>query len=92
MTSRLSHGRARYGLRMLVLLVVLALAWNATGALAEAQDGPTVRLVYFHSVDCGHCKVVIEEVLQPLQADYGDQLEIKMVEISEPGGRDDELS
>jgi len=84
MTSRLGGGWSRYGLRTLLLLVVLTLAWNTTGASAEAQDGPTVRLVYFHAVDCSHCKVVIEEVLQPLQTDYGDQLEIKMVEISEP--------
>jgi len=84
MTSRLSGRWSKYGLRTLMVLIVLALAWNGAGAFVEAEDGPTVRLVYFHSVDCGHCKVVIEEVLQPLQSDYGDQLEIKMVEISDP--------
>ncbi|MGD8997499.1 MAG: hypothetical protein PVH80_05275, partial [Anaerolineae bacterium] len=43
-----------------------------------------MRMVYFYADDCGHCKVVIEELLQPLQSEYGDQMEIKMVEISDP--------
>ena len=71
-------------LRVALLLAVIALAWKATGVLVEAQYGPTVRMVYFYADDCAHCKVIVEELLQPLQTDYGDQLAIKMVEISEP--------
>jgi len=84
MTSRLGGGWSRYGLQVLVVLAALALVWYGVGVSVKAEDGPTVRLVYFHALDCDHCRVVIEEVLQPLQTDYGDQLEIKMVEISEP--------
>ena len=43
-----------------------------------------IQLVYFYSTDCPHCMTIIEELLTPLQASYGTQLEIKMVEISEP--------
>ncbi len=52
--------------------------------VAEASGGPSVRIVYFYANDCPHCIKVIDEVLKPLQADYGDRMEIKMVEISEP--------
>jgi cytochrome c biogenesis protein CcdA/thiol-disulfide isomerase/thioredoxin len=41
-------------------------------------------MVYFYADDCGHCKVIIEELLKPLQSEYGDQMEIKMIEISDP--------
>jgi cytochrome c biogenesis protein CcdA/thiol-disulfide isomerase/thioredoxin len=50
----------------------------------HAQLEPTVRMVYFYADDCGHCKVIIEELLKPLQTEYGAQVEIKMVEISDP--------
>jgi hypothetical protein len=51
---------------------------------ARAQSGPVVRLVYFYSQDCPHCMPVISEVLTPLQAERGSQVQIKTVDISEP--------
>jgi cytochrome c biogenesis protein CcdA/glutaredoxin len=41
-------------------------------------------MVYFYANDCPHCFVIVDEVLTPLQTEYGDQMQIKMVEISEP--------
>jgi cytochrome c biogenesis protein CcdA len=72
----------RYWLWMVLLLLPLGLIWGTGMALAEG--GPVVRMVYFYSDDCAHCTVVINEVLTPLQAEYGDQLQVKMVEISDP--------
>jgi len=72
----------RYRLWMVLLVLALALTWG-TGT-ARAEEGPAVRMVYFYSEDCGHCIVVLDEVLTPLQAEYGEQLQIKMVEISDP--------
>jgi cytochrome c biogenesis protein CcdA/thiol-disulfide isomerase/thioredoxin len=69
---------------MTFLLLLLALAWAVPGAPAHAQSGPVVRMVYFYANDCGHCKVLTEEVLKPLQTEYGEHMEIKMIEISEP--------
>ena len=40
-----------------------------------AQE-PVVRAVFFYSPTCGHCKIVIEEVLPELDARYGTQLNI----------------
>jgi cytochrome c biogenesis protein CcdA len=72
----------RYRLWMVLLVLALALTW-ATGT-ARAEGSPVVRLAYFYSEDCAHCTVVINQVLTPLQTEYGDQLQIKMVEISNP--------
>ena len=69
---------------MIFLLLLLALGWAAPGVPAHAQGGPSVRMVYFYANDCGHCQVVSEEVLKPLQAEYGERMEIKMIEISKP--------
>jgi len=52
--------------------------------LVGRADEPVVRAVLFHSNTCPHCQVVLDEVLPPLQAQYGAQLEIRLVEISTP--------
>ena len=51
---------------------------------ARADGGPVMRMVYFYSNDCLHCITIINDVLSPLQEQYSDQLQIKMVEISDP--------
>ncbi len=74
--------QSRYRLGATLLILVLTLA-GVTGA-AHADGGPVVRMVYFTANDCPHCAAVASEVLNPLQAEYGDQMQIKVVEISEP--------
>jgi len=74
--------QSRYRLGATLLILVLTLA-GVAGA-AHADDGPVVRMVYFTANDCPHCAVVVNEVLTPLQAEYGDQMQIKVVEISAP--------
>ncbi|MBN1318332.1 MAG: hypothetical protein JXA42_22830 [Anaerolineales bacterium] len=56
-----------------------------TPAGVEAQE-PVVRAVLFHSPSCSHCKTVIEEVLPPLQEEFGDKLVILMVDTSTDAG------
>jgi len=71
----------RYWLCVLLALVS-TLGWGVATALAE--DASVVRVVYFTAADCSHCAVVVDDVLTSLQAEYGDRLQIKVVEISEP--------
>jgi cytochrome c biogenesis protein CcdA/thiol-disulfide isomerase/thioredoxin len=66
---------------VLLLVVVLSLAW---AGIVRAQEGSPVRMVFFYRDDCPHCMTVIDEVLRPLQAEYGDRLEIKMVQYHDP--------
>ena len=66
-----------------VLALVLAF-FASVGLVVSADSGAVVRMVYFTAAGCPHCAAVSSEVLAPLQAEYGDQLQIKVVEISEP--------
>ena len=71
-------------LRNWALGLLLALALALTASWVQAESGPVVRMVYFYSEECPHCITIINEVLTPLQNEYGDQLQLKMVEISDP--------
>ena len=72
--------RLRSGMHWLFL--VLALFCGASSV--HAEGGPALRMVYFYSKDCPHCITIIEEMLTPLRDKYGEQLQLKMVEISDP--------
>lgn len=52
---------------------------------AQAQQ-PVVYVVLFFSPSCGHCHYVITEVLPPLQEEYGEQLQLLYVDVSQPQG------
>jgi cytochrome c biogenesis protein CcdA/thiol-disulfide isomerase/thioredoxin len=43
-----------------------------------------VRILLFHSPTCPHCEVVINDVLPGIQEKYGDQIEIKLLDLSDP--------
>ena len=51
-------------------------------AVVTAQAAGPVRLFIFYSDTCSHCQVVLNEVLPPLQAKYGSNLEVRGFEIS----------
>ena len=77
-------------MRQTIYAVVIAV-WLAAGLFSPvaAQDElPVVHVVLFHSPSCSHCRVVIEEVLPPLQEQYGEQLDILMVDSSTTGGQE----
>jgi cytochrome c biogenesis protein CcdA/glutaredoxin len=74
--------RLRHWLWIPFLLLTLALTLG--GGTAQADTGVVVRMIYFTAEDCPHCSAVLDEVLKPLQDTYGDQLQIKVVEISDP--------
>jgi cytochrome c biogenesis protein CcdA/thiol-disulfide isomerase/thioredoxin len=82
--STLSSRACRNVALATLLLLSVASAWLAVTLPAHAQGQPTARMIYFYADDCGHCLTIIEELLKPLQGQYGDQMEIKMVEISDP--------
>ncbi|MBM4466347.1 MAG: hypothetical protein FJ014_12465 [Chloroflexi bacterium] len=77
-----SRTQWKYRLWAVLLVLALALTWGA--GTVRAESDPVVRMVYFTAEDCPHCAAVMDEVLAPLQAQYGDQMQIKVVEISDP--------
>jgi uncharacterized membrane protein len=60
------------------LLFLIAFSFTQTPAFAqeEPQEQPVVHVVLFYSPACGHCAMVINDVLPPLKDQYGDQLQI----------------
>lgn len=67
---------------MLLIALLAAIAGSASAArAAQSADEPVVRGVLFWLDTCPHCHAVIEEVLPPLQAQYGAQLDIVLIEV-----------
>jgi hypothetical protein len=61
----------------------------ATGRIQSAEASSTaVRAVLFASPTCSHCAYVREEVLPPLVARYGSQLQIAIVSTTTPSGNE----
>lgn len=57
------------------ILITLFLLLTSATAL-QAAEAPAVRALLFYSPACPHCHIVLDEVLPPLQATYGDQLHV----------------
>ena len=57
---------------------------TATPTQRVAAQLPIVRAVLFWSKTCPHCHEVITNILPPLQDKYGNRLEIRMFELSDP--------
>ncbi|MCL4489297.1 MAG: hypothetical protein M1570_14375 [Chloroflexi bacterium] len=50
-------------------------------SVTGVSSKPVVRGLMFWMNGCPHCEEVIDRVLPPLQEKYGDQLDIRMVEV-----------
>jgi len=58
-----------------LILLILIIGFFSGSNRVQAQEA-VVHAVLFYSPSCGHCKVVIEEVLPDLDQRYGTQLQI----------------
>lgn len=75
----------RFAIALLVILVTLG-AVLAPGVTAQEGEQPVVRAVLFYSPSCPHCHTVINEVLIPMLDEYGEQLQVIGIDITQPGG------
>jgi len=66
--------------------VLLALLLVLLPTSLQAQDQVVVRAILFYSPTCGHCHKVIQEDLPPLVEEYGDQLQIVIINTQTEGG------
>jgi uncharacterized membrane protein len=74
-------------LMFLVLLFIFLFVVTPVSATPEPSQS-VVHAVLFYSPSCGHCYKVITEELPPLFEQYGEQLYIVGVDVSEPGGQE----
>ena len=74
-----------------ILLVSLLLLYLTPPAMAkystDPSAGPVVRAILFFSPSCGHCHKVIDQDLPPIAEKYGSQLEIIIINVATPEGR-----
>ncbi len=81
-----SRGRAAWPRGALGALL-LACAWLLIAARAGWAGTGQVRAVLFYSPTCPHCHLVIQETLLPLLEDYGEQLEIVGIDVTQAAGQ-----
>lgn len=67
---------------LFALTLMLGLVALNPAAAQSDEEAPVVRGVMFWSSTCPHCHYVLSEVLPPLQEQYGDQLQITLVELN----------
>ncbi|QRN83472.1 hypothetical protein JR338_01580 [Chloroflexota bacterium] len=59
-------------------------AGPAVSVATEAYAEDAVHAYYFYANDCPHCHTALEEVVYPLETKWGDQLEVRLLEIGTP--------
>jgi len=69
----------------LVTLVLISLSM-AVPAYAQTEEPAMVNSVLFFFPGCSHCQEVINRVLPPLLEQYGDQLVVLSVDVTQPVG------
>jgi uncharacterized membrane protein len=72
--------------RSLVCIIIVSVLMISMITPAYAQDQTVVHAVFFYSPTCGHCHLVMEEVLPVLQKEYGKKLVIAQFDTSTPEG------
>jgi uncharacterized membrane protein len=74
---------SRFHLTILFILIWLAIP---TVGMAQSDGEPVVRAILFYSPTCPHCHLVITETVIPLTEEYGDQLQVLGIDISQAAG------
>lgn len=77
----------RYWPIPILTVLLLVLAFGFTTPTATAAPPAVVRVVLFYSDLCGNCHKVMQTDLPPLQARYGERLQIDLREVSSPAER-----
>lgn len=75
-------------LRRLITLTILLFCLLPLQAQAQAPagDGPVVYAVLFYSPSCPHCHTLLQNDWPPIQAEFGDQLQVLLVNTQTQGG------
>jgi len=71
---------------IIIALLITILISPFTNAHAQTNP-PVVRAVLFYSPTCGHCEYVINNTLLPLVEEYGEQLQIIGVDVTQQQGQ-----
>ncbi|MCA9911773.1 MAG: hypothetical protein KC496_00425 [Anaerolineae bacterium] len=70
--------------RLSIFLFLLLVAFSA--ALTTAQSEPVVYGVFFYSPSCPHCHEVIDNHWPGIEAEFGSQLNVVFIDITQAAG------
>ncbi len=70
--------------KMFLLGLVLILVFSPLTTFAQSSDQSVARAIMFYSPTCPHCIEVLENILPPLQANYGNRFEIQLLDVTDP--------
>lgn len=73
--------------RLLFLVICALLIFNLFQPEVTQAVEPEIRAILFYSPTCSHCQIVINEVLPGLIEEYGDNLVIIGVDVSNEKGQ-----
>jgi uncharacterized membrane protein len=73
--------------KLLTFILVFPVWVSSLQVSSLASDQAVVYAVLFYSPNCGHCHLVITETLPPLVEQYGNQLSIMGVDVTQPDGQ-----
>jgi uncharacterized membrane protein/thiol-disulfide isomerase/thioredoxin len=73
-------------LPILITVPLVALLLLPLHVVAQTAEQPIVQAILFYSQSCPHCHQVINELLIPMQEEYGDQLQIIGIDTTHPVG------
>lgn len=66
--------------------VIFSLLFGLSSTV-HAQPAGAVHAILFYSPTCGHCHYVINEVLLPMHDQYGEQLQVVGIDVSQATGQ-----
>jgi uncharacterized membrane protein len=66
--------------------IVILIGLIASPVQAQTTNA-VVHAVFFYSPSCGHCHYVMENTFPPLFEQYGDQLQIIGIDVTQPDGQ-----
>lgn len=70
--------RFRIGKIMFVVLLLVVMAVP----MSAQDDSPIVQVAFFYSPTCPHCHEVIDNVLPGVQDQFGDQLQVYFIDVT----------
>lgn len=73
--------------QLLICALLLPFVFSTSSVSSAISEQAVVHAVLFYSPNCSHCHHVINEVLPPLFEQYGDQLYVMGVDITQPDGQ-----
>ena len=74
--ARVFGGNRRFWALLILALSAAAFIAVLGHTATAAADAPVAHVLYFYDPNCGSCQQVYDQVIEPLEATYGPQLQI----------------